>query len=40
MSHVFVVHHVHESSDGEEEDVKFIGVYQSKESAGPASSRH
>ena len=35
---VFVVQHVHAKRDGEE-DVKFIGVYSSGESASAAISR-
>ena len=38
MKSVFVLQHVHEFEDGEE-DVKFIGVYSSKEKAENAISR-
>jgi hypothetical protein len=39
MSHVYVVQHVHESQDGKEEDVKFIGVYRTRSDADAAVSR-
>ena len=39
MTHVFVVQHVHESEDGRDEDVKFIGVYSSQSDAEAAVSR-
>lgn len=35
---VFVLHHVHELSDGEE-DVKLIGIYSSEETANLAIAR-
>ena len=38
MTSVFVVQHVHEADDGTE-DVKFIGVYSSRETATAAVSR-
>ena len=38
MSHVYVVQHVHESQDGEE-DVKFIGVYRTQPDADAAVGR-
>jgi homoserine kinase type II len=38
MASVFVLQHVHER-DGGEEDVKFIGVYSSREKAQAAVAR-
>jgi hypothetical protein len=38
MASVFVVHHVHSQEDGTE-DVKFIGVYSSREKAQEAVAR-
>jgi len=38
MTNVFVVQHVH-AHDGGEEDVKFIGVYSTREKADAAVSR-
>jgi len=38
MTSVFVVQHVHTRDDGEE-DVKFVGVYSSREKADAAVSR-
>jgi hypothetical protein len=38
MASVFVLQHVHAQDDGGE-DVKFIGVYSSRESAGAAVAR-
>lgn len=38
MTHVYVVQHVHEAPDGEE-DTKFIGVYSSEEAARAAVAR-
>lgn len=38
MASVFVLQHVHEREDGEE-DVKFIGVYSSREKADEAVTR-
>ena len=38
MANVFVLQHVHEREDGAE-DVKFIGVYSSREKAEEAAPR-
>ena len=38
MTKVYVLHHVHEFENGDE-DVKFIGVYSSQENAEQAKSR-
>jgi hypothetical protein len=38
MATVFVVQHVHEQQDGDE-DVKLIGVYSSRETAAAAVAR-
>ena len=38
MASVFVLQHVHEQEDGVE-DVKFLGVYSSRENAGAAVAR-
>jgi len=38
MTHVFVVQHVHEAPDGDE-DTKFIGVYATEEDARAAVAR-
>lgn len=39
MQTVYVVQHVHESDDGEEEDIKLIGVYDSQSEADAAVAR-
>ena len=39
MSIVYVVQHVHESQDGEDEDVKLIGVYGTPSEADAAIAR-
>ena len=39
MTHVYVVQHTHESQDGKEEDVKFIGVYRTQSDADIAVIR-
>jgi hypothetical protein len=39
MTHVYVVQHVHTAQDGEEEDVKFIGVYSTRSNADAAVNR-
>jgi hypothetical protein len=40
MTHVYVVQHVHTAQDGEkEEDVKFIGVYRTRQDAKAAVDR-
>ena len=38
MNSAFVLHHVHEMDDGDE-DVKFIGVYSSRQKAQEAVAR-
>jgi hypothetical protein len=38
MAKVYVLHHVHSEEDGAE-DVKFIGVYSSRENAQAAMTR-
>jgi hypothetical protein len=38
MEHVFIVQHMHDFDDGTEE-VKFIGVYRSRDNAEEAVSR-
>lgn len=38
MASVFVLQHVHAREDGDE-DVKFIGVYSSRENAAEAATR-
>lgn len=39
MPTVYVMHHVHASQDGEEEDVKLIGVYDTQSEADAAVAR-
>lgn len=39
MLTVYVVQHVHESDDGEQEDVKLIGVYETRANADAAVAR-
>lgn len=39
MNTVFILQHVHVSENGQEEDVKIIGIYSSRESAESAVER-